>query len=208
MFTIGSIAIIKVICAFFVVCGFRQVELCFLKKRAIVLDSPGVWVRAADVSLVYAFDNCGERASTMNLWGSNRIPGLTLCIYGYGSKPHIPPKTAIVAEKDIWHAVVKAWERQTWTGPDPYGLFPIGRICLEYLAVVGESRRDGHKIAVEIQFIPWAEWLAIGSNTVRVGFLYFKYPLRLALAQKTADISTSSLHRYLPIGRIMSQPTY
>lgn len=66
MLGIGSSAIIKEICAFFVVCGFRQIELFFLKKRAIVLDSPGVWVRAAHVTLVYAFDNCGERASTMN----------------------------------------------------------------------------------------------------------------------------------------------
>lgn len=92
--------------------------------------------------------------------------------------------------------------------PDPYGLFPIGRECREYPAVVGESRRDGHKIAVEIHFIAWAEWPAIDNNTVRVGFLYFKYPLRLALTQTTADISNSSFHRYLPIGRIISEPTY
>lgn len=63
MIKFGTLAIIKEIRALFVVCGFRKIELIFLKKRAIVPDSPGVGVRFAGVLLVDAFDNCGERAS-------------------------------------------------------------------------------------------------------------------------------------------------
>ena len=58
-------------------------------------------------------------------------------------------------------------------GPDPQCLFPVGLICFEYLAVVGKSGCNSHKIAVETVSLSWAEWISIGYNTVRVGFLIF-----------------------------------
>lgn len=44
-----------------VVCGWRKIEKCLLNKIAIILGSPRVGVRVAGVTLVDAFDNCGER---------------------------------------------------------------------------------------------------------------------------------------------------
>lgn len=59
-------------------------------------------------------------------------------------------------------------------GTDPKCLFPEGLPFWECLAVVGESGCNSHEIAVEPVFLSWTEWLAIGYNTVGVGFLYVK----------------------------------
>lgn len=78
-------------------------------------------------------------------------------------------------------------------GPDPKCLFPVGLPCWEYLAIVGESGCNSHKIAVETVFLPWAERIAIGYNTVRVGFLIFFFKIAAQM------ISLSILKAKLPI---------
>lgn len=87
----------------------------------------------------------------------------------------------MIAEEDLFHALVKPWEIELGVSPDPERLLPKGFPCREYPAVVGEPRCNFHSITVQLHFFPWAEWHVIGSDTVRVGFLCFKIPAPISL---------------------------